>query len=243
MTCPLIAGGTVAIAGEYRAGTVVVTEEIVRRLSGGTEPVSLFVLAPPPSPDYPPGMTFAEGLKREGYSEGNVGAVQTFFLRSGTAPWTDDQLSALAPLDTVIHLSRERSIARIYPTVNVLTSRSRLLDENLVSEDHATIASQVRQVLSLLWATDRRSETDADTLALDRARKLQYFFTQPFIVAEPYTKRPGVTVSLAEALCTCRGILDGQYDDLPTDAFYFSGGIAEIRANIGRSRPFGPVAP
>ena len=143
----------------------------------------------------------------------------------------------------VIHLSRERSIAKIYPTVDVLTSRSRLLDENLVSEDHATIASQVRQVLSLLWATDRRSETDADTLALDRARKLQYFFTQPFIVAEPYTKRPGVTVSLAEALCTCRGILDGQYDDLPTDAFYFSGGIAEIRANIGRSRPFGPVAP
>jgi F0F1-type ATP synthase beta subunit len=101
----------------------------------------------------------------------------------------------------------------------------------------------VRQVLSLLWATDRRSETDADRLALDRARKLQYFFTQPFIVAEPYTKRPGVTVSLAEALCTCRGILDGRYDDLPTDAFYFSGGIAEIRANIGRSRPFGPVAP
>lgn len=95
----------------------------------------------------------------------------------------------------------------------------------------------------MLWATDRRSETDADRLALDRARKLQYFFTQPFIVAEPYTKRPGVTVSLAEALCTCRGILDGQYDDLPTDAFYFSGGIAEIRANIGRSRPFGPVAP
>lgn len=234
--CPLIAGGTVAIAGEYRAGTVVVTEEIVRRLSGGTEPVSLFVLAPPPSPDYPPGMTFAEGLKREGYSEGNVGAVQTFFLRSGTAPWTDDQLSALAPLDTVIHLSRERSIAKIYPTVDVLTSRSRLLDENLVSDDHATIASQVRQFLSLLWATDRRCENDADRLALDRARKLQYFFTQPFIVAEPYTKRPGVTVSLAEALCTCRGILDGQYDDLPVDAFYFSGDIAEIRTNIAATR-------
>jgi F0F1-type ATP synthase beta subunit len=136
--CPLIAGGTVAIAGEYRAGTVVVTEEIVRRLSGGTEPVSLFVLAPPPSPDYPPGMTFAEDLKREGYSEGNVGAVQTFFLRSGTAPWTYNQLSALAPLDTVIHLSHVRSMAKIYPTVDVLTSRSRLLDESLVSDDHAT---------------------------------------------------------------------------------------------------------
>ena len=89
--CPLVAGGTVAIAGEYRTGVVVVTEEIVRRLSGGTKPASLFVLAPPPSPDYPPGMTFVEDLKKEGYSEGNVGAVQTFFLRSDTAPWTKDQ--------------------------------------------------------------------------------------------------------------------------------------------------------
>jgi F0F1-type ATP synthase beta subunit len=232
---PLVAGGTVAIAGEYRAGSIVVTEEIVRRLSASIEPVSLFVLAPPPLQDYAPGMTFAGELKKEGYSEGNVGAVQTFFLRSGTVPWTGDQLSALAPLDTVIHLSCERSMAKIYPTVDVLTSRSRLLDENLVSDDHAAIASKVRMALSMLWATDRRSETDADRLALDRARKLQYFFTQPFFVAEPYTKRPGVTVSLAEALSTCRGILDGQYDDLPTDAFYFSGGIAEIQASIRSS--------
>ena len=241
--CPLVAGGTVAIAGEYRTGIVVVTEEIVRRLSGGTKPASLFVLAPPPAPDYPPGMTFVEGLKNEGYSEGNVGVVQTFFLRSDTAPWTKDQLSALAPLDTVIHLSHERSIAKIYPAVNVLTSRSRLLEENSVSDYHATIAEQVRRALSTLWATDRCSESDSAKLTLERARKLQYFFTQPFFVAEPYTKRPGVTISLAETLCTCRGILDGQYDDLPTDAFYFSGDIAEIRTNIGRSLPFGPVAP
>jgi F0F1-type ATP synthase beta subunit len=233
--CPLVAGGTVAIAGEYRAGTVVVTEELVRRLSGGTEPASLFVLAPPPSPDHPPGMTFSEGLKREGYSEGSVGAVQTFFLRSGTEPWTTDQLSALAPLDTAIHLSHARSMAKIYPTVDVLTSRSRLLKEKAVGDDHVVIAGRVRQALATLWAADRRGDTDG--LMLERARKLQYFFTQPFFVAEPYTKRPGVTVGLAQALRTCRGILDGRYDDLPADAFYFSGDIAEIRANIVRSIP------
>jgi F-type H+-transporting ATPase subunit beta len=94
-----------------------------------------------------------------------------------------------------------------------------------------------------LWATDHRGYSDSDTLTLERARKLQYFFTQPFIVAEPYTKRPGATVGLAEALRTCRWILDGQYDDLPTDAFYFSGDMADIRTNVGRSLPFGPVAP
>jgi F0F1-type ATP synthase beta subunit len=76
---------------------------------------------------------------------------------------------------------------------------------------------------------------------LERALKLQNYFTQPFLTAEPYTKRPGTTVSLAEALQTCRDILDGRYDDLPTDAFYFSGGIEEIRGNIGRTLPFGPV--
>ena len=64
-------------------------------------------------------MTFVEDLKKEGYSEGNVGAVQTFFLRSDTERWTEDRLSALAPLDAVIHLSRERARAKIYPAVAV----------------------------------------------------------------------------------------------------------------------------
>jgi F0F1-type ATP synthase beta subunit len=74
------------------------------------------------------------------------------------------------------------------------------------------------------------------------AHALQNYFTQPFFVAEPYTKRSGSTVSLADALDTCRGILDGHYDDLPMDAFFFSGDIAEIQKNIGRSLSWGPVA-
>jgi RNA polymerase sigma factor (sigma-70 family) len=238
--CPLVAGGTVAIAGEIRTGIVVVTEEMVRRLSGGSEPASLFVLAPPPSPDYPPGHTFAADLKREGYSEGNVGAVQTFFLRCDSEPWSQDRLSALAPLDTVIHLSRARASARIYPAVDVLTSRSRLIETKVVGADHAAVADAVRQVLSAFWAAEPRIEADATTL--ERGRKLQYFFTQPFFVAEPYTQRPGASVSLAEALRTCRGILDGDYDDLPADAFYFAGDLADIRTRIGQPPPFGPVA-
>jgi RNA polymerase sigma factor (sigma-70 family) len=237
--CPLVAGGTVAIAGELRTGTLVVTEELVRRLSGGTDPASLFVLAPLP-PDYPPGASLADDLKREGYSEGTVGAVQTFFLRCDTEPWSKDRLSALAPLDTVVHVSRARVSAKIYPGVDVLTSRSRLLETKAVGNDHAAIAEAVRQALSMFWAPDGRSEA-ADKLMLERARKLQYFFAQPFFVAEPYTKRPGTTVSLAESLRICRGILDGQYDDLPTDAFYFGGDLAEIQANIGRPLPFGPM--
>jgi RNA polymerase sigma factor (sigma-70 family) len=239
--CPLVAGGTVGIAAEIGGGITVAAEEMVRRLSGGAEPVSLFVLAPPPSPDHPPGRTVAEDQRMEGFSEGTVGAVQTFFLRSDSEPWTEDRLSALAPLDTVIHLSRERASAKIYPAVNVLTSRSRLLEENSVSNDHAAIAEQVRQALAALWAPAPHSQADSATLG--RALKLQNYFTQPFIVAEPYTKRPGVTVSLAQALCTCRRILEGQYDDLPTDAFFFSGDMNEIRTNIGRLTPFRTTDP
>jgi RNA polymerase sigma factor (sigma-70 family) len=239
--CPLVADGTVGIAGEARTGIVVLMEEMVRRLSCGTEPVSLFVLAPPPSPENPiyHGRTLTENLKMDGYSEGTVGPVQTFFLRSDNEPWTEDRLSALKPLDTVIHLSRERASAKIYPPVDVLTSRSRLLEEKFVGADHAAIAQEVRQALDALWSPDRRS--GANGLMLERALKLQNYFTQPFFVAEPYTKRPGTTVHLTETLSTCRGILEGQYDGLPTDAFFFSGDIAEIRKNIGRTLSWGPV--
>ena len=93
--------------------------------------------------------------------------------------------------------------------------------------------------LAALWAGDRHG--GGDKLMLERVLKLQNYFTQPFFIAEPYTKRPGATVTATEALRTCRDILDGHYDDLPVGAFFFSGGIAEISGNIGRVLPFGPV--
>ncbi len=66
-------------------------------------------------------------------------------------------------------------------------------------------------------------------MMVERARKLQNYFTQPFFVAEPYTRRPGTHVGVTEALCTCRDILEGRYDEVPENAFYFAGGIEEIR--------------
>jgi F-type H+/Na+-transporting ATPase subunit beta len=75
----------------------------------------------------------------------------------------------------------------------------------------------------------------------ERALKLQNYFTQPFFCAEPYTKRPGLTVGAAEALRTCQEILDGACDGVPMEAFFFSGGMAEIQASIGRTLRFGPV--
>jgi F-type H+/Na+-transporting ATPase subunit beta len=78
-------------------------------------------------------------------------------------------------------------------------------------------------------------------LLLERALKVQNYFTQPFYCAEPYTKRSGAAVSAVEAVRTCKEILDGQHDDVPVEAFYFSGDMAEIKGNTGRTLTFGPV--
>jgi F0F1-type ATP synthase beta subunit len=240
--CPLVAGGSVAIIGEAGVGIVVVTEELTQRLSGGPDRVSLFSLVPL-IPNWPPNGSFADVLKKEAGNEGTVGSVETFFLRAEDRLWSQDRLADLAAVDTIIQLSRERFHALIYPAVDVLASRSRLIENRAVGRDHATIRGRVLQAIAALWAADRHFESYAgdDKLILERGLKLQNYFTQPFFIAEPYTKRNGTTVCLAESLQTCRDILDGRYDDMPTDAFYFSGDMAEIQSNVGRTLSFGPV--
>jgi RNA polymerase sigma factor (sigma-70 family) len=231
--CPIRAGGSVAIAGEYGTGNTVVMEEIVRRISKSSHPVTLFVLIPPPSEIWPPSLdenrSFAEELKNEGYSEGTVGAVQTFFLTGVAGPWTAETLAALAPVDTVVQLARAMILRKNYPGVDVLTTRSRLLDENLIGAAEVDVARRTREAIALWRAAEENPELAPDPVVLARAQKLQAFFSQPFFAAEPFTKRPGSYVSRADALRGCREILDGRHDDLPAEAFYFTGSIAEIR--------------
>jgi F-type H+-transporting ATPase subunit beta len=231
--CPIVAGGSLALAGEMGGGTTVVMEEIVRRLSGGRDRVSMFAVLAPPSAEWPralePGYSLAAELKEEGSSEGTVGAVQTFFFRSEGGPWTAEALATLSPVDTVVHVSRARAKSKLYPCIDVLTSRSGLFETRAVSAEHAKIAERVKAALTLMWAGDGFANSETTDVALARARKLQNFFGQPFFFAEPWTKRPGSYVSLADALEGCRAILDGECDDLPVNAFYFEGSLAEIR--------------
>jgi RNA polymerase sigma-70 factor (ECF subfamily) len=234
--CPVVAGGSVALAGEMGAGTTVVMEELTRRMSGGRDHVSMFAILAPPSPEWPRALekdySLAAELKEEGSSEGTVGSVQTFFFRSEGGPWTPEKLATLAPVDTVIHPSRERAKAKLYPCIDVLTSRSRLFGTNAVSAEHARIADRVREALAAMWGDSAFANASTTDVQLARARKLQNFFGQPFFFAEPWTKRPGSYVSLADALDGCRAILDGECDDLPVEAFYFEGSLAEIRAKV-----------
>ncbi|HTX77824.1 MAG TPA: sigma-70 family RNA polymerase sigma factor [Terracidiphilus sp.] len=232
--CPLVVGGTIVIAGEPGAGQTVLMEELVRRLSGGSAPVSLFLLMPPSSPQWPAsmkdGFTLAGALKEEGYSEGTVGSVQSFFLRGQEAPWTEQQLSAFNAADVVIHLSNEVAAARLYPAVDPRHCRSRLLEEGHVGEEHAAAARCVKDVLTVLsWDDSRGLQCNADPVAVERARKLMNYFTQPFFASERYTQQVGSHVSLPDAVRGAREIIQGQHDDLPVKAFYFGGSIDEIR--------------
>jgi F-type H+-transporting ATPase subunit beta len=98
------------------------------------------------------------------------------------------------------------------------------------------VAAQVRRVLAAaLWNAGDRPDA-GDRLMAERARKLQNYFTQPFFVAEPYTRRPGTHVARDEALRTCRDILEGRLDDIPVEAFYFAGEIEEIRKRAAAAR-------
>jgi RNA polymerase sigma factor (sigma-70 family) len=235
--CPIRAGGSVAIAGEYGTGNTVNMEELVRRISGGADPVTLFLFYPPPSEIWPPSLdenySISAALKEEGSSEGSVGCLQTFFVGGEAGPWTAEKLAALAPIDTVIQLSRKMILEKHYPGVDVLTARSRLLDENLIDADDIDIARRARAAIAERRRAEEAADSRADPVLLERARKLQAFFSQPYYVAEPFTGRPGSHVSRADALRGCREILDGRHDDLPAEAFYFTGGIAEIRAAGG----------
>jgi F0F1-type ATP synthase beta subunit len=237
--CPLVAGGNAIIAGELCNPTYTLYE-LTHRLKDGPDGLKLFGLLQVWR-DAPLGFSFPASLKEEGLADIPCGVVQQFFLRAEDGPWTASRLSLLDPFDVVIRFSRQLASARVFPAVDVVTSRSRLFQTTAVSAEHVAVAERVRQAIAALWAADPHAEHGADGLMLERALKLQNYFTQPFFVAERWNERPGTTVSLAEALQTCRDILDGRCDNLPTDAFYFSGDMAEIRGNVRRTLKFGPV--
>jgi F0F1-type ATP synthase beta subunit len=212
---PLARGGAVGILGGERVGTTVVVEELVRRLA--TANLSLFTFAPWVRADD------LRQIRQEGYTLG-MGGVETFFF-------VGDGHASREAFDTVIVLSRALAVAGIYPAIDPLASGSRWLDPAVVGEAHATVAERVRRCLAEAVALKGRDDLDAAARAtVGRARRLQRFFAQPFFIAEPYTQRPGSFVSRTDALAACAAILDGAHDDVPEDAFSFTGGIDEVLA-------------
>jgi RNA polymerase sigma factor (sigma-70 family) len=223
---PIARGGVVGLLGGERVGTTVVVEELVRRLA--TAELSLFTFVP--------GGINIDGLRHvrdEGYTLG-IGRVQTAFFVA-------DRPESQDAFDTVIVLSRAVADAHIYPAIDPLASRSRWLEPSLVGATHASVAEGVRRCLVEADALGGQEDLDAAArTTVARARRLRLFFAQPFFIAEPYTNQPGSLVPRAETVAACAAILDGAYDDIPEEAFRFTGGIDQVLARARGSA--GPTA-
>jgi F-type H+/Na+-transporting ATPase subunit beta len=145
--------------------------------------------------------------------------------------------TAFAHLDATTVLSRQLAELGIYPAVDPLDSTSRILDPQILGEEHYRVARQVQSVLQrykdlqdiiAILGMDELSEDDK--LVVARARKIQRFLSQPFHVAETFTGTPGKYVKLKDTIRGFKEVVDGKHDDLPEQAFYMVGTIEEVVA-------------
>jgi F-type H+-transporting ATPase subunit beta len=164
---------------------------------------------------------------------GSITSIQAVYVPADDL--TDPSpATTFAHLDATVVLSRQISELGIYPAVDPLDSTSRQLDPFVVGNDHYNVAQGVQQILQrynelkdiiAILGMDELSEEDKELVA--RARKAQRFLSQPFFVAEIFTGTPGKYVSLEDTIKAFKGILNGDYDHLPEQAFYMVGTIEE----------------
>lgn len=166
-------------------------------------------------------------------NKGSITSVQAVYVPADDL--TDPApATAFAHLDATTVLSRQLAELGIYPAIDPLDSTSRILDPQVVGEEHYQVARSVQKTLQTYKALqdiiailgmDELSEDDK--LVVSRARKIQRFLSQPFHVAEVFTGTPGVFVQMEDTIKAFKGIVAGDYDDLPESAFYMVGTIDE----------------
>jgi len=172
--------------------------------------------------------------------KGSITSVQAIYVPADDL--TDPApATAFSHLDATTVLSRAISELGIYPAVDPLDSTSRILDPQVLGEEHYSVARGVQQVLQkykdlqdiiAILGMDELSEEDKLTVA--RARKLQRFLSQPFSVAEQFTGTPGVYVRIEDTIRAFKEILEGKHDDLPEQAFYMVGTIEDAMEKAKR---------
>ncbi len=213
-------------------------DNIYRYTLAGTE-VSALLGRMPSAVGYQPTLASEMGALQERITStktGSITSVQAVYVPADDL--TDPSpATTFAHLDSTIVLSRQIAELGIYPAVDPLDSTSRQLDPQVVGEEHYQVARGVQKILQrnkelrdiiAILGMDELSEEDR--LMVGRARKIQRFLSQPFFVAEIFTGSPGKYVSLAESLRAFKGIIEGEYDDLPEQAFYMVGTIDEAIA-------------
>ena len=210
-------------------------DNIYRYTLAGTE-VSALLGRMPSAVGYQPTLAEEMGVLQERITStktGSITSVQAVYVPADDL--TDPSpATTFAHLDSTVVLSRYIASKGIYPAVDPLDSTSRQLDPLIIGTEHYAVARGVQSVLQrykelkdiiAILGMDELSEEDK--LAVARARKIERFLSQPFHVAEIFTGSPGKYVSLKDTIAGFQGILDGQYDDLPEQAFYMVGSIDE----------------
>ena len=212
-------------------------DNIFRYVQAGSE-VSAMLGRMPSAVGYQPTLANELGELQERITStktGSITSVQAVYVPA-------DDLTDPAPATTFAHLDATTVLSRkiaeqgLYPAVDPLESSSRILEAEVVGEEHYQVARQVQEVLErynelqdiiAILGMDELSDEDKQTVY--RARKIQKFLSQPFHVAENFTGVPGVYVPVAETVRGFRAILDGELDDVPEQAFFNVGTIDDVR--------------
>ena len=213
-------------------------DNIFRFTQAGSE-VSALLGRMPSAVGYQPTLGTDLGALQEritSTNKGSITSVQAVYVPA-------DDLTDPAPATTFSHLdgtlvlSRQIAELGIYPAVDPLDSTSRILDPNVVGEEHYSVARQVQMVLQkykelqdIIAILGMDELSDEDKLTVARARRIQRFLSQPFHVAETFTGTPGQYVKLEDTIKGFKGILEGQYDHLAESDFYMLGSIDQAVA-------------
>jgi F-type H+-transporting ATPase subunit beta len=210
-------------------------DNIFRFTQAGSE-VSALLGRMPSAVGYQPTLATEMGALQERITStkrGSVTSVQAIYVPA-------DDLTDPAPATTFSHLdattvlSRQISEMGIYPAVDPLDSTSRILDPNIVGQEHYQVARAVQQILQkykdlqdIIAILGMEELSDEDKTVVNRARRIQKFLSQPFFVAQEFTGTPGKYVKLKDTIRGFKGIVEGEFDDLPEQAFYMAGTIEE----------------
>tara|TARA_B100000963_G_scaffold355638_1_gene374263 strand:- start:178 stop:1590 length:1413 start_codon:yes stop_codon:yes gene_type:complete len=210
-------------------------DNIFRFTQAGSE-VSALLGRIPSAVGYQPTLSTDMGALQEritSTNKGSITSVQAIYVPADDL--TDPApATSFAHLDATTVLSRQIAELGIYPAVDPLDSTSRILDPRVIGDEHYNVARRVQETLQkykslqdiiAILGMDELSEEDR--LVVDRARKIQRFLSQPFHVAEVFTGSPGVFVSLQDTIKGFKGLVDGEYDEIPEAAFYMVGTIEE----------------
>jgi F-type H+-transporting ATPase subunit beta len=227
---------------ELGSDVLLFMDNIFRYMQAGSE-VSALMGRMPSAVGYQPTLASDMGAIEERITstrKGSITSVQAVYVPADD--YTDPAVATtFAHLDATTALSRPISELGIYPAVDPLASSSRILDPQIVGEEHYRVARGVQETLQryrdlqdIIAILGVEELSEEDKVIVGRARRIQRFFSQPFFVAEQFTSRPGKYVKLADTVASFKEVLEGKVDDLPEGAFLYVGGIDEVRENAER---------